>query len=127
MARLMERMRWLGTYTSLATMVFDPVPRMPATCQVSSIDHSVRGISARPSSIGLPSLSTTGTPSTAQSACEQPLANAHLPVTSSPPLTAFVLDHGGSTPHTRASGLSPQTSRCARSGYRLAAQWQMLM
>ena len=73
--------RCSGTRMSRATRVFEPVPRMPATNQVSSIDRSVIGTSARPWSTISPCSSGTGNPTTAHCACRQPDAQPQEPVT----------------------------------------------
>ncbi len=112
--------------TSAATMVLLPVPFMPVTNQLSSIVASAIGMKARPWSISAPVSSTTGTPTIAQSACRQPLAQGHLPLTTRPPSACRTRACGENTPAIRASGSAPQMSSCNAAGPRPANQEQTL-
>ena len=76
-----ESSRCSGTNTSSATVVLLPEPLMPAVNQVSSMVSSDIGMNANASPALLPSASTTGIPSIAQSACRQPLDHGQRPFT----------------------------------------------
>src|SRR5471030_668226 len=92
-----------------------PEARMPAVNQVSSIVYWSLGISARYWPTTAPLASHSCAPTAAQSACKLPDDEYHLPDTTKPPSTRRVVGEAWNTPATRASGLAPNTSFCARS------------
>ncbi|MNO88060.1 hypothetical protein D3C76_794950 [compost metagenome] len=85
------------------------------------------GISARYCATSAPLASRSSAPTTAQSECRLPEEKYHLPETTRPPSTRRVLGEALNTPATRASGLAPNTSCCARSQNRLVNQAQTLV
>ena len=73
--------------TSSATIVLLPVAAIPVMSHVSSMRTSVNGTSARPTSGDPSSCSPSTTPIPLQSACREPVAYGHRPLTRSPPST----------------------------------------
>src|SRR5205823_1119084 len=100
---VMVIMSWLGTKTLSQMTVLLPVPRIPATCQVSLIDTSDIGMNAQPWLIIWSFSSRIRTPPMNQSECRLPLANPQLPDTRYPSPEALADPVNPLTPQTMGS------------------------
>ena len=76
-------MRCSGTNTSVTMTSWEPVPRMPAVCQVSATSIWSAGSSTSAGSIR--SGRSMSAPTITQSASMAPVAHDHLPVRRTPP------------------------------------------
>ncbi|WP_206660279.1 MULTISPECIES: hypothetical protein [unclassified Streptomyces] len=92
-----------GTKTSSATTVSLPVPRIPAMCQVFSIDNSLIGTRATPPSGAGPSAPTT-VETIAQVAWCEPEAQLQRPLSTYPPSASRAGEGLPTVAHTVASG-----------------------
>ena len=74
-----DRYRCSGISSASTATVHEPVPVRPLTYQSSFTVTAEVGTAKSPSSIGLPSASTTAAPSRSQSERSHPDANGHVP------------------------------------------------
>src|ERR1700729_1242597 len=101
------------------TMSLLPVPFNPDTCQVSSILNSALGTS---SSTGAGN-SGTNAPSSAQSACRQPLEYCQRPASFQPPSTGSTFAPRGLKAELDQTSPPAKYSSWAASGESPTCQW----